>query len=151
MKVHLRQIPSEGLHIEGEDPSSILELEEPEVVPKTPVSYSLDLLLGSDGLLATGQLSVDCECTCVTCLEKFMVPVRVEDFACQVELTGTEEIDLTPVVREDIILTLPPHPHCDWSGERQCPGVPRPQTAASSEASEVSSEAWGALDQLKIK
>src|SRR5262245_43899132 len=133
MKVHLRQIPPEGLHIEGEDPASILELEEPEVVPTTPVSYSLNLLLGNDGLIATGQLAVDCECVCVTCLEKFMRPVRVDDFACQVELTGAEEIDLTPVVREDIILTLPPHPHCDWSGERQCPGVPRPQTAAPSE------------------
>ena len=151
MKVHIRQIPPEGLHLEGEDPASILEMEQPDITPVTPVRYELDLGLTSDGLFATGQLAVDCECTCVSCLEKFLLPVRVEDFACQVELTGAEEIDLTPLVREDIILTLPPHPRCDWSGERQCPGVERPEPAPPSEATEASPDAWGALDQLKLK
>jgi uncharacterized protein len=151
MKVHIRQIPPEGLHLEGEDPASILELDQPDIVPVTPVQYALDLGLTSDGLFATGTLAVDCECTCVSCLEKFLLPVRVEDFACQVELTGAEEIDLTPLVREDIILTLPPHPRCDWSGERQCPGIERPPSAPPSEASEASPDAWGALDQLKLK
>ena len=151
MKVHLQQIPPEGLHVEGEDPPSILDLPEPETIPLTPVTYALDLGVSDGGIFATGHLGVDLECQCVSCLERFTLPVRVPDFACQVELTGSEEIDLTEPIREDILLTLPPHPRCDWSGGKVCPGVPRPAAETSAGAEEPSRDTWAALDQLKLK
>jgi uncharacterized metal-binding protein YceD (DUF177 family) len=151
MKVHLKQIPPEGKHYEGEDPNTILDLSEPDITPLTPVAYALDVGLSDGGLFATGRLSCDLQLKCVGCLEKFVLPVRIDDFACQVELTGSEEIDLTEVLREDIVLALPPHPRCDWSGERVCPGIDRPASSPSSEAEEASRDIWGALDQLKLK
>jgi uncharacterized metal-binding protein YceD (DUF177 family) len=152
MKIHLKQIPVEGLHLEGTDPSKMLDLQERSVQPVSDVQYSLDVGLSDGGLFATGQVGVDLDLQCVGCLEHFRYPLRVPDFACQIELTGSETVDLTEPVREDILLALPPHPHCDWNGERVCPGVSyRTKTEASDAPLAGKPDAWGALDQLKLK
>lgn len=152
MKVHILQIPPEGKHLEGEEPAKILDLHDPQPVKALgPIGYSLDVGLSDGGLFATGKIALDLELQCVNCLEPFSYPIRVEDFACQVELTGRETVDLTEPIREDILLALPPHPHCDWNGERECKGAFHPATTES--ASELSErpDVWGALDQLKLK
>jgi uncharacterized metal-binding protein YceD (DUF177 family) len=156
MKVHLNQIPVEGLHIEGEDPAKILDLQEPKarpfIQPLSGVRYALDVGLSDGGLFATGEVGVDLELECVSCLTHFRYPLRVPEFACQVELTGAETVDLTEPVREDILLALPPHPHCDWTGESVCPGVEyRSKTEAADAPLAGNPDAWGALDQLKLK
>src|SRR3954468_23980590 len=152
MKVHLMQIPVEGKHYEGEDPNSILDLHDPDAQPVSPVSYSLDAGLSGGGLFATGSLGVDMQLRCVRCLEKFRYPVRVPDFACQVELTGAETVDLTEPIREDILLALPAHPHCDWNGEKTCPGAfPTPVLEMPAESPAESRDVWEALDQIKFK
>jgi uncharacterized metal-binding protein YceD (DUF177 family) len=152
MKVHLNQIPIDGSHVEGTESSKILDLKEPDIQPVSDVLYSLDVGLSDGGLFATGEVGVDLELNCVACLERFRFPLRVPTFACQIELTGSETVDLTEPVREDILLALPPHPHCDWSGEKVCQGVfPRSTTEDAGQPSADNRDAWGALDQLKIK
>src|SRR4051794_20980239 len=107
MKVHLNQIPEEGKHLEGEEPSHVLDLPEPELRRAvSPIRYSLDVGLSEGGIFATGSLAVDLEMKCVNCLEAFPYTAEINDFACQIELTGAEMVDLTPSVREDILLAL---------------------------------------------
>ena len=149
MKVHTQQIPPEGSHLEGEESSSILDLDEPDIRPAGPIYYTLDVGLSGSGLFATGQLAVDLDLQCVSCLEPFRYPLKVDQFACQVELTGAETVDLTEPMREDILLALPPHPHCDWNGERDCKGAFN--RATESDESVTGRDVWGALDQLKLK
>ena len=156
MKIHLNQISEEGLHVEGEEPSSILEFQDITVTPVSPVHYSLDVGISEGGLFATGTVGVDLECTCVACLERFTYALELPGFALQMELTGRETVDLTDPVREDILLALPPHPHCDWNGERACKGAAAPinkgsATDATPETDDDSRKVWGALDQLKLK
>ena len=152
MKIHLNQIPTDGLHVEGSDPSAILDLHERGLQAVSDVTYSLEVGLSDGGLFATGQIGVDLELECVACLERFRYPLRVPDFACQVELTASETVDLTEPIREDILLALPPHPHCDWNGERVCQGVShRAKTQTADGPLAEKPDAWGALDQLKLK
>jgi uncharacterized metal-binding protein YceD (DUF177 family) len=151
MKVHLNQISPEGHHLEGTDSPKILDLHDDSIRPLGDVEYSLDVGLSEGGLFATGQVGIDLELECVSCLERFRYPLRVPDFACQLELTGREMVDLTEPVREDIVLALPPHPHCDWNGERVCPGVFHRTKTESAEPLAESPAVWGALDQLKLK
>ena len=152
MKVHLNQIPIDGLHLEGTEGNQILDLKEPDIQPVSDVQYSLDVGLSDGGLFATGEVGVDLELECVSCLERFRYPLRVPGFACQVELTGSETVDLTEPIREDILLALPPHPHCDWNGERVCQGVAfRAKSEAADAPLTEKPDAWGALDQLKLK
>jgi len=147
MKVHLNQIPAEGLHLEGEEPASILELNDPYAKPRSGVRWALDIGLSEGGLFATGRLAVDVNVQCVACLRNFTYPVRVEDFATQVELNGRETVDLTDQMREDILLALPPYPHCDWNGQNVCKGAAREST----EESLGDSHTWDELDKLKFK
>jgi uncharacterized protein len=152
MKIHLNQIPADGLHIEGSEANKILDLHDEGIHPLGDIRYALDVGLSDGGLFATGKVGVDLDLECVACLEHFRYPLEIPDFACQVELTGAETVDLTEMVREDILLALPPHPHCDWNGERVCQGVfPRSKTETAGEPLSDPRDAWGALDQLKIK
>ncbi|MEY2598745.1 MAG: hypothetical protein RLZZ142_1004 [Verrucomicrobiota bacterium] len=148
MKIHILQIPDEGKHLEGEDPASVLELGDSTVTPVSGLHYVLDVGLSDGGLFATGSLRADFRMQCVTCLEHFETAIQVPDFACQVELTGREEVDLTDILREDILLALPPHPHCDGSGDRVCPGAPKlPQSESPTEPPR---KVWGDLDRLEF-
>ena len=156
MKIHLRQIPDDGLHIEGEESADFLALPaEDHVRPLGPMHYSLDLGMSSDGVWATGELSLEVELQCVRCMEPFAYPLNIPDVALQLERPAQETVDLTPELREDIILALPAYPHCDWSGERVCPGrqVAQGEAAAPAESPDGDSRppsAWETLDQLKM-
>ncbi len=152
MKVHILQIPDEGKHIEGEDPNTMLDLHDKEVQPVSPVYYSLDVGLSDGGLWAVGRVHADLRMQCVKCLDHFIFTADIKDFACQVELSGKETVDLTEPVREDILLALPAHPHCDWNGEKVCPGTFHPATSETSaeEQPTETRDVWGALDQLKL-
>lgn len=139
------------MHFEGEIPPEMLDLHEVEVQPIGPVHYSLDAGLSDGGLFATGQVGARIRLQCVSCLERFEFPAEVPGFACQVELTGAEEVDLTEPIREDILLALPAHPHCDWNGARICPGLSLPESLLAAELpAEDRREVWDALDQLRL-
>ena len=104
MKVHLRQIPAGGtLHLEGEEDSTPLGLEEAGAEPVGPLEYSLDVGVSEGGLFATGSLVQRVRMTCVSCLEPFERDIVVDPFATQIELEGSELVDLTPEAREDCI------------------------------------------------
>jgi uncharacterized metal-binding protein YceD (DUF177 family) len=149
MKVHILQIPPEGKHYEGEDPNSILELDDPRTMPVSPIRYSLNVGLSDGGLWAHGPIGADIDCECVRCLERFILPIRIDDFACQLELDGKEMVDLTENIREDILLALPAHPHCDWDGKNGC----KASFSASQDEVEPIDEprdVWKQLDNLKL-
>ncbi len=156
MKIHLRQIPEDGLHLEGEEDYDILELNDSQPVKRvSPLRYSLDIGKNSDGLWITGQLSLDLELQCVRCLESLVYPLTVSDLAVQMELPTLETVDLTPYLREDILLALPAYPRCDWSGERVCPGeefvvaAHQQETVDAGDNQPLPPSAWATLDQLK--
>ena len=86
-----------------------------------PLRYALDVGISEGALWANGQLTQPVELRCVRCLEPFPFDIRVQDFTVHTDLTGPEEIDLTPFMREDILLNLPAYPHCDREGGRVCP------------------------------
>jgi uncharacterized protein len=148
MKIHTLQIPPEGKRLEGEDPSSVLELQDPMAQPSAGLAYVLDVGLSDGGLFATGQLRSAFRLTCTRCLENFEYPILVPDFACQVELGPSEEVDLTDVLREDIVLALPAHPHCDWNGLNSCPGMH--MLTEEPVQDEKPRPVWDELDRLKL-
>ena len=147
MKVHLKQIPAQGLHLEGEEDCPIQELESEGIRCAGRLRYDIDLGVASGGLWANGSLSQPVELRCVSCLEKFVHEIRVPAFAVHMELHGPETVDLTPFFREDVLLNLPAHPHCDRDGDRVC-------TARQLEKREQEAQSksdWSALDKLKIE
>ncbi len=150
MKVHLRQIPAEGLHLEGEEACDLPQLDAAEVRCTGPLRYSLDVGISEGALWANGELHQPVELHCVRCLEAFPFEITVPDFAVHTELTGPEVVDLTPFMREDVLLNLPPYPHCDRDGVRICPVPEEKVNGAQAESLEARPPDWSALDKLDL-
>lgn len=148
MKVHLRQIQAEGLHLEGEEECAIPDLTPEGVRCTGPLRYALDAGVSEGALWVTGTLAQPVELKCVRCLEPFQFDIEVPAFSIHHELTGPEVIDLAPYVREDILLNLPAHPHCDREGGRTCPAAGKTDSAAEEDGKRAPD--WSALDKLKL-
>ena len=145
MKVHLKQIPTQGLHLEGDEDCPIQEVESEGIRCAGPLHYDIDLGVTGGGLWANGSLSQPVELRCVSCLEKFAYEIRVPAFAVHTELVGPETVDLTPFMREDILLNLPAHPHCDRDGNLVCKGKQFEKREPQAQSD------WSVLDKLKLK
>jgi uncharacterized metal-binding protein YceD (DUF177 family) len=143
MKFKLHLVPEEGLHLEGEDSPGMLEISDPLFEFQNPIEYSLDILwVDDDSLLIRGNLSTIVRAKCVRTLEWFDLPVKVEEFEQHVKDPQGDEVDLTEMMREDILLLLPANP---VSPEAEPPKEILPNRPKSG------SVVWGELDKLKLK
>jgi uncharacterized metal-binding protein YceD (DUF177 family) len=147
VKIHLNQIPPEGLHLDGEEDCPLGDIATPEIRCVGPMRYDVDLGISDGALWANGTIAQTVELGCVACLEKFEYEIKVPAFALHTELHGPENIDITPFLREDILLNLPPYPHCDRDGGRVCKAA---KVETSGDAGTVKPD-WSALDKLKIE
>ena len=147
MKIHLKQVPAQGLHLDGDEDCPIHDLEADGVRCAGPLHYNLDVGVAGGALWARGSLSQSAELSCVSCLEKFVHEIQVPGFAAHIELHGPEMVDLTPLMREDLLLNLPAHPRCDRDGNHVCKGK-RP---AIMEQDIKRKSDWSALDKLKLE
>ncbi len=149
MKVHLKQIPADGLHLEGDEDCPIPELEPEGIRCLGPLFYNIDIGVSGGALWANGSLRQGVKSNCVCCLEKFVYEIKVPAFALRIVLHGPETVDLTPFMREDLLLNLPAHPRCDRDGGRVC----KPATSGGEgrERREERRPDWSALDKLKLK
>jgi len=105
-----------------------------------------------------GRLDLSLQCTCVRCLRAFDRTLTFEDWVCHIPLEGEDRaminhdvVDLTPYVREDILLALPQHPLC----ESGCCGLPSaPRTEAPQSGLGLSGDrgmsVWADLDKLNF-
>ena len=147
MKVHLKQIPAQGLHLEGEDDCPIEEMEAEGIRCAGRLHYDIDLGVAGGALWASGSLSQPVELRCVSCLENFVHEIQVPTFAVHTELRGPETVDVTPFMREDLLLNLPAHPRCDKDGDRVC----KAKNLEGADRDTQRKPDWSALDKLKLK
>ena len=151
MKIHLRQIPTGGQHFEGEQECPIPQLDPEEARCAGALRYDLEAGISEGALWVKGELAQPMELRCVRCLETFPFEIQVKDFAVHTELAGPEMVDLTPFMREDILLNLPAYPHCDREGGRVCPVPVAIMTGDDAQVLEARPPNWSALDKLKIR
>jgi uncharacterized metal-binding protein YceD (DUF177 family) len=146
MKIHLKQVPAQGLHLEGNADCPIHDLEAEGICCAGPLHYNIDVGLAGGALWARGSLSQPVELRCVLCLENFVHDIQVPAFAVHTELQGPETVDLAPFIREDLLLNLPAHPRCDTDGNRVC----KARQSNPVEQDTKQKLDWSALDKLKL-
>jgi len=135
-----------------------LALSDPRVAPDADVTVSTRLESMSDGIVVTAHLAVPWHDTCRRCLvdldeavdvtvqELYQVLVTAED---AFPIVG-EQIDLTQMVRESILLELPLAPLCRVDCAGICPicGANRNDQPCSCETV-ATDDRWSALDALR--
>lgn len=137
------------MHLEGEEECPIPELASEGIRCLGPLFYNIDVGVSGGALWANGSLRQGVELSCVCCLENFAYEIKVPAFGLRTELHGPESVDLTPFMREDLLLNLPAHPRCDRDGDRVCK-VAKELGKAGARREERRPD-WSALDKLKIK
>src|SRR5579871_3267 len=131
--LNLRQLEKGPRRLEGGLTPAELELENVDELIRleSPVAYNLEASKLDQNILVQGALDVLLRCECARCLKPFDLPLKLHDWTCLLELEGEESepvmndcVDLTPHVREDILLELPQHPLC----QAGCRGLPKKST-----------------------
>ena len=159
IKVNLRHLEEDGVELEGEMPAEEFDLDTKDeaIHVKRPLRYELQVEELEESLLVQGRVELVLDCECVRCLKNFPYKLVLEPFALHLPLKGEDAVpiagdfvDLTPYIREDILLELPRHPHC----EPECGGLAGRSPAANSTTESAPSEGkvslWDELNKLKL-
>jgi uncharacterized protein len=158
--VNLRQLEAHSIRLEGKLPVTELDIDPHDEVIQVsqPLEHDLEVQQLEDGLLVQGHLHLTLDCQCVRCLKPFQHQLKLDHWACHLPLQGEDRVavvndcvDLTPYLREDILLEFPRHPLCN----AECRGLPRTSVGKSRNTSgagktEVDSSAWTELNKLKL-
>jgi uncharacterized protein len=152
MKVNVKRIPIDGEQLSGSEPGSIIEIEDEDVHFTALVEFDLFAQIQGPALLVTGKLRTKVGMRCSRCLRPFDQRLLVPDFVFHQELTGEDFVDLTPQMREDIILALPQRALCERNCKGLCPvcGKDLNKSACGCQVAPKDLR-WHALDQLKLK
>lgn len=159
LQVNLHHLLDREVVLEGELPAAELDIEtlDPVLRLGKPLRYKLKVEKLEQQLLVRGELELVLDCECVRCLKSFSHVLRLSDWVAYVPLAGEDPalvvadcVDLTPIVREDILLAFPQHPLC----RPDCPGlsaaVLEKANTQSGAGRSASSSAWAELDKLKL-
>lgn len=159
VKVNIRHLEADDVHLKGEMPLEDLEFDHPDELVHVgrPVKYDLNVQKTGHAILIQGKLTVVLDCECARCLKPFKQTVKLDNIAIHIPLEGEEKaeikddsVDLTPYVREDILLELPQQPLC----EADCAGLTNraeknaKKTKGASQTPE--SSVWSELNKLKF-
>jgi len=157
LKFNIRHVELKDLVLTGELPISELEIEALDelIHPQQALSYQLEAQNLSNGILVQGSLKLTLDCECARCLKPFRKELSFDHWACHLALQGDEKaevvndmVDLTPYIREDIVLSLPQQPLC----EPECKGLQTPSKgmALGGSKKQSPSSAWSELNKLKL-
>jgi uncharacterized protein len=158
--VNLRHLEAHNVRLEGELPVEELDLDtrDETIQAKAPLQYDFEVQMLEHSLLAQGRLQLTLDCQCVRCLKSFKHTIKLDHWSSHLPLQGEESVpvvndcvDLTPYVREDILLEFPQHPLCD----AECRGLPNSISGKAtkplkSDQPETGSTAWSELNKLKF-
>ena len=157
--INLRHLEGRDLHLEGEIPAEELDLAglDELIRPIDGLDYELDVERHERGLLLQGRLSLPLECICARCLGPFRQELVLANWCSLLAWEGEDAVrirndcvDLTPYLREDMVLALPQRPLC----KPECGGLQvrtsdDPGATHEMQAGE-SSPAWATLNNLKL-
>lgn len=153
---NIRHVDKDDLDLSGELPAEELDLQARDELMRVagPLEYDLVAQHLEGAVLVRGHLHLEMRYTCVRCLTEFEQAVDLADWTCHLPLVGDDAVvinndvvDLTPYVREDILLALPQHPLC----KSECGGLEIPDSVKEpGRKSGQTPSAWDELNKLKL-
>ena len=154
MIVDIWRVPPDGETRTGTMPSAVLELEGDAVANEVqPISYDVRIDVCDNELIVTGRVSTLVRFVCTRCAELFDQSVADAEFKAFHSFENKfTSVDLTPDIREAILLAFPMHPVCTpeccglcaWCGTNLNKG-------SCACASVVHDDNWRALDGVQLK
>jgi uncharacterized protein len=159
--INLRELEEDIVELKGKLPAKDLDVDQVDELIKVtePLKYDLTAQKLDQSILVQGDLSLTLNCECSRCLKPFLYDLELNDWACHLPLEGEDKvivandrIDLTPAVREDILLGFPQHPLC----REDCSGLPKKTIAklnkktTGADVTKETGSTWAELNKLKF-
>ena len=119
--VDVARLDPDGETFSGETTTDILELgAAPLCTPAGGIVFEIHVEQVDSVLLARGRVAHQFQCACSRCADVFALEVVVQSFFADFPLDESMVyVDLTPAMREAIILSLPGYPVC----REDCKGI----------------------------
>ena len=159
LQVNIRHLEEKDLRFAGQLPAADLELDAVDELVKArqPLHFDLTAQRTGPNVLVRGRLEMTLDCECARCLKPFPFRFVLPDWSVVLPLEGPEKVavkddclDLTPHLREDILLEFPQHPLCG----ADCAGLPNRKVASSQKTGKSgeaqNTSAWAELNKLKF-
>jgi uncharacterized metal-binding protein YceD (DUF177 family) len=139
------------LELKGDLAAATLELNDPVARAEAPIQAELIVVRDGENLIVTGTLVTTLQTVCGRCAAWMPWPVRAR-VEHVLEAPHPASIDLTPLLREDILIELPLNTACHLGADGRCPVTgefyqPPPVNAGTLDTGEV----WEALSKIKPK
>lgn len=152
MIIDTSELGAEQRAFEGVEPESIWAMDDEGVRPVSPLKYQVTARLVGERLVVRGRLDARVEFLCGRCGEGFGQDVADPRFCRDYELSEPgQSVDLTPDMREAIILSFPTYPLCDEGCRGVCPGCGANRNRGSCSCRDVGGPGWSMLDGLTLK
>jgi uncharacterized protein len=156
--VNIRHLENNPVHLQD-----TLSVQEMDIDPmdvliqiEDPLEYDIEVQLVDRSVLAQGTLELKLRCACARCLKSYVHTMLLDEWAAHLPLEGddrvpviNDRVDLTPFIREDILLAFPQQPLC----EPTCKGLIRPSPDSAEGANrdaEAAASTWAELNKLKL-
>jgi uncharacterized protein len=158
--VDLDRLAEGGETFEGEEPMSVFCLEgEQDLRICGPLRYRVSVSRVQDELLIHGALAAEVAFRCSRCAEIFETEIvehafdRVRDLVEEPperHRDGTESVDLTPDMREAILLAFPAYPVCCVDCKGLCPQCGVNRNTGTCRCKPPADGRWDALERLRL-
>jgi len=152
--VNMRTLAEAGEWFEGELHPSALDITEDELLRIAgPLRYRVNVQVAGEEVLVRGWVAQVLRCVCGRCAVEFDLDAEDAEFFTSFPRDGAVEfLDLTPELREGILLALPSYPVC----KEECLGLcvrcgANLNTKPCSCPPGARREQWAALDQLALE
>lgn len=124
IKINPRHIGDQALPFNGMEPKEMLDLQPaqgaPPLEPASDVSYHLLGTKTGQDLLVTGSASFLLDSVCARCMKPVRILVKAEKICLYLEKVPEQEIDITPQIREELLLNIPEYIHCSPACKGLC-------------------------------
>jgi uncharacterized metal-binding protein YceD (DUF177 family) len=158
--LNVRHLEANPVQFEGELDNAELSMEHLDELmrPSGPLRYAFAAERHERGILLQGHLAWPLAFECARCLRPFNQLLQLDPWVCLLPWEGEDAavvrndcVDLTPYLREDILLELPQRPLCS----QECGGliVGSPLSLSSPEAAPNwtgPASLWRELDNLNL-
>jgi hypothetical protein len=123
MIIDIPKLPPDGARFAGEEPPDLLDLEPSSgIEARSPITYDLFAQVVTGELLVQGRVRAELTQFCGWCGDLFSTIVEDSSFLCTYPLRDhTLEVDVSPDLRERILLRLPMVARCSESCRGVCP------------------------------
>lgn len=114
--ISLEEWPEEGHRFEGELNGSLFDIDGEEIKRCGNLRYNLDADLFGTELVLRGSLAAVFRFVCARCLAEFDDEIALEGLSLSVDVQNRSSVDVTDLLREELVLELPQYLKCTQAG-----------------------------------